>query len=204
MWGPLDFIFDATSDGRPLTALSMCDEFTRESLASRVGRSITADDVVAALDEAAALRGVPEYIRCDNGPELIAAAIRDWCRFIGTGTAYIEPGSPWENPFVESFNGKLRDEFFAREIFDTVMEARILHRDYTHTYNHHRPHSALGYMTPAAFAAAWTSGKSITPNPSLWNGLQRPGQDVEGIQDLVAISSDPLPSAAVAMLMAVR
>jgi putative transposase len=112
----------------------MCDEFTRESLASRVGRSITADDVVAALDEAAAQRGVPEYIRCDNGPELIAAAIRDWCRFMGAGTAYIEPGSPWENPFVESFNGKLRDEFFAREIFDTVMEARILHRDYTHTY----------------------------------------------------------------------
>ena len=112
-----------------------------------------------------------------------------------------EPGSPWENLFVESFNGKLRDEFFAREIFDTVMEARILHRDYTHTYNHHRPHSALGYMTPAAFAAAWTSGKSITPNPSPWNGLQRPGQDVEGIQDLVAISSDPLPSAAVAILM---
>jgi len=97
-----------------------------------------------------------------------------------TGTAYIEPGSPWENPFVESFNGKLRDEFFAREIFDTVIEARILYRDYTHTCNHHRPHSALGYMTPAAFAAAWTSGKSITPNPSPWNGLQRPGQDVEG------------------------
>ncbi len=83
-----------------------------------------------ALDEAAAQRGVPEYIRCDKGPELIAA-IRDWCRFMGTNTAYIEPGSPWENPFVESFNGKLRDEFFAREIFDTVMEARALERPTT-------------------------------------------------------------------------
>jgi transposase InsO family protein len=89
----LDFIFDATSDGRPLKALSMCDEFTRENLARRIGRSITSDDVVDALDEASARRGAPEFIRCDNGPEFIAAAIRVWCRFMGTGTAYIEPGS---------------------------------------------------------------------------------------------------------------
>jgi len=95
-----------------------------------VGRSVTADDVVAALDEAYQQRGAPEFIRCDNGPELIAAAILDWCRFLGTGTAYIEPGSPWQNPFVESFNGKARDELFAREIFDSVMEARVLFEDW--------------------------------------------------------------------------
>ncbi|MGD0834701.1 MAG: IS3 family transposase [Candidatus Dormibacteria bacterium] len=156
----LDFIFDATSDGRPLKALSMCDEFTRENLARRIGRSITADHVIAALDEASERRGTPEYIRCDNGPEFVAAAIRDWCRFMGTGTAYIEPGSPWENPFVESFNGKLRDELFAREVFDSVMEARILFDDWADVYNRYRPHSSLGYATPAAFAASWSSRAS--------------------------------------------
>jgi putative transposase len=150
----IDFIFDATSDGRPIKALSMCDEFTRENLARRLGRSVTADDVVDALDEACATRGAPEFIRCDNGPEFIAAAIQDWCRFRGVGTAYIEPGSPWETPFVESFNGKARDELFAREIFDTVLEARVLWDDYCHGYNHHRPHSSLGYVPPAVFAAA--------------------------------------------------
>jgi putative transposase len=160
----LDFIFDATSDGRPLKALAMCDEFTRENLARRIGRSITADAVVDALDEAYAERGTLEFIRCDNGPEFIAAAIRDWCRFMGTGTAYSEPGSPWENPYVESFNGKLRDELFAREIFDSVMEAQILFDDWGDVYNRHRPHSALGYRAPAVFAAAWTSRKS-DPDP---------------------------------------
>ena len=155
----LDFIFDATSDGRPLKALAMCDEFTRENLARRIGRSITSDAVVDALDEAYARRGAPEFIRCDNGPEFVAAAIRDWCRFMGTGTAYIEPGSPWQNPYVESFNGKLRDELFAREVFDTVMEARILFDDWADVPNRYRPHSSLGYLSPAAFAAAWNSRK---------------------------------------------
>ena len=116
--------------------------------------------MVDALDEAYAQRGAPEFIRCDNGPELVAMAIRDWCRFMGTGTAYIEPGSPWENPYVESFNGKLRDELFAREVFDSVMEARILFDDWGDVYNRHRPHSALGYLAPAVFAAAWNSRKS--------------------------------------------
>jgi putative transposase len=196
----LDFIFDATSDGRPLKSLSMCDEFTRESLASRVSRSITADDVVAALDVACAERGAPEFIRCDNGPELVAAAIRDWCRFMGTGTAYIEPGSPWENPFVESFNGKLRDELFAREVFDTVMEARVLHADYTYAYNHHRPHSALGYLTPAAFAAVWKSRMSIASNKTPCNGIQRPERARSDTQRLVVADCDQLPSAAAAIL----
>ena len=107
-------------------------------------------------------RGSPTFIRCDNGPELVAAAIKDWCRFTGTGTAYIEPGSPRQNPFVESFNGKARDELFAREIFDSVIEARVLYDDWCHVYNRLRPHSSLGYMPPAVFAAAL-----INPEPSL-------------------------------------
>ena len=95
----------------------------------------------------------PQLIRSDNGPELIAAAIKDWCRWAGTGTAYIEPGSPWQNPFVESFNGKARDELFAREIFDSVFEARVLYHDWCHVYNRLRPHSSLGYQPPEVFAA---------------------------------------------------
>jgi putative transposase len=149
----LDFLFDATSDGRPIKVLSMCDEYTRECVGGRVARSITADDVATILDRAAAHRGVPENIRCDNGPEFIAAAIRDWCRFSGTGASFIEPGSPWQNPYVESFNARMRDELFSREIFDTVREADVLYADWWHRYNHHHPHSSLGWMTPAAFAA---------------------------------------------------
>lgn len=155
----LDFIFDATSDGRPLKALSMCDEFTRENLARRLGRSITAAMVVEALDEACARYGVPRCIRCDNGPEFISAAIRDWCRSKGVGTAYIEPGSPWQNPYVESFNSRVRDELFAREVIDTVIEGKILFDDWCDQYNHHRPHSSLGYMPPALFAAAFNQPK---------------------------------------------
>lgn len=101
--------------GRPIKALSMCDELTRENVARRLGRSITADDVTHTLDEASAVRGALECIRCDNGPEFVAIAIRDWCRAHGTATSYIEPGSPWQNPYVESFNSRLRDELFARE-----------------------------------------------------------------------------------------
>ena len=149
----LDFIFDSTVDGRPIKALSMCDEYTRESIGRRLARSITADDVVQVLDQAKAKRGAPEYIRMDNGPEMIAGAIRDWCRLSGTGTLYIEPGSPWENPFVESFNARLRDELFNREIFTSVFEARVLYDDWCEVYNQFRPHSSLGYLAPAAFAA---------------------------------------------------
>ena len=137
----------------------MCDEFTRENVAHRLGRSITADDVTHALDEGCARRGVPEYLRCDNGPEFVAGAIRDWCRAHGTGTAYIEPGSPWQNPYVESFNGELRDELFSREVFETITEARLLFNDWCDTYNRHRPYSSLGYLPPAVFAAAFNQPK---------------------------------------------
>ncbi len=151
----MDFLFDVTSDGRPFKVLSMCDEFTRESVAGALARSITADDVVAILEEAAARRGAPAFIRCDNGPEFTAAALRDWCRFSGTGSSFIEPGSPWQNPWVESFNGKARDELFDREVFDSILEAKVLYGDWREIYNHRRPHSSLGYRAPAVFAATF-------------------------------------------------
>ena len=106
----IDFQFDQTTDLRTLKLLNITDEFTKEALTIDLRRSITADDTVAVLDRLAAQRGAPEFLRMDNGPELTANALRDWCRFSAAGTAYIEPGSPWENPFIESFNGKLRDE----------------------------------------------------------------------------------------------
>jgi len=148
----LDFLFDATSDGRPLKVLSMCDEFTRESIGGTVERSITADDVVAMLEATLLVRGAPGFIRFDNGPEFISAAIRDWCRMHRIETTYIEPGSPWQNPWVESFNSRARDELFAREIFDSVRQARFLYTEWRHVYNHQRPHSSLGYLAPATYA----------------------------------------------------
>lgn len=152
----MDFLFDVTSDGRPFKVLAMCDEFTRESIGGELARSITADDVVEILDRAVTARGAPRFIRCDNGPEFTAAAIRDWCRLSGTGTSFIEPGSPWQNPWVESFNGKARDELFDREVFETILEANVLYDDWREIYNHRRPHSSLGYLAPAAFAATLT------------------------------------------------
>lgn len=151
----MDFFFDVTSNGRPFKVLAMCDEFTRESIGGRLARSITADDVVGILDQTAADRGAPRFVRCDNGPEFTAAAIRDWCSLSGAGTSFIEPGSPWQNPWVESFNGKARDELFDREVFDTILEARVLYDDWREIYNHRRPHSSLGYQAPAVFAAAY-------------------------------------------------
>ena len=101
----------------------------------------------------------PEFIRCDNGPELTANALRDWCRFSGTGTSYIEPGSPWENPFVESFGSRLRDELLSVEEFDTLLEAQVLIGDWKHEYNYYRPHSSLGWRSPVAYAKACKEGK---------------------------------------------
>jgi len=154
----LDFQFDQTADGRVLKLLNVVDEHTREALAIVVARSINADATVATLERIAADRSTaPEYIRCDNGPELTANALRDWCRSSGTGSSYIDPGAPWENPFVESFNGRLRDEFLAVEQFDTLLEAQVLIEDWRIDYNEHQPHSAHGDLTPSEFAQAWTT-----------------------------------------------
>jgi len=154
----LDYQFDQTTDGRILKLLNIVDEHTREALTITVDRRINADATVAVLDRLVAKRQTaPRFIRCDNGPELTANALRDWCRFTGTGTSYIEPGAPWQNPYVESFGGRLRDELLAVEAFSTLLEARVLVEDWRIEYNTVRPHSALGYMTPTDYTKAWTA-----------------------------------------------
>ena len=151
-----DFQFDVTQDGRMVKLLYVVDEFTREALAMVAKRRIDADRVVEALEALVADRGRhPEFVRCDNGPEMTSAALRDWCHFSRTGAAFIEPGSPWENPFVESFNSRVRDELLAVEVFSCLTEAQVMVEDFRQDYNRARPHRAHGMMTPAAFAAGW-------------------------------------------------
>jgi putative transposase len=157
----LDYQFDQTLDGRILKLLNIVDEYTREALTIQVDRRIDADATVAVLDRLVAERdAAPRLVRCDNGPELTANALRDWCRFAGVGTSYIEPGSPWQNPYVESFGGRLRDELLAVEAFSSLLEARVLVEDWRIEYNTVRPHSALGYLTPTDYAKAWTANHS--------------------------------------------
>ena len=131
------------------------DEFTREALACDVERSIDADGVVRCLERLAAGRGAPVYVRFDNGPEFIAHAVADWCRFNGTGTVFIDPGSPWQNAWVESFNGRMRDEHLNGQQFDSLLEAKVLTEDWRIDYNMNRPHSAHGWLTPVEFVEAW-------------------------------------------------
>jgi transposase InsO family protein len=157
-----DFMSDQTEDGRKLKFLTVLDEFTRESPAIEVGRSIRAKDVTAALEYLFLVRGIPRFIRSDNGPEFIADAIKKWLVKRNIETLYIAPGSPWENGYIESFNGKFRDEVLNREIFYSVKEAKIIVESWRLEYNNHRPHSGLGYMTPAAFAAKCIASASPT------------------------------------------
>ncbi len=151
----IDFQFDETADYRRLKLANIVDEYTRESLAMEVDRSITADHLIDVLERLVAVHGAPAHLRMDNGPELISWALRDWCRFSGTGTIYIEPGSPWENPFVESFNSRSRDELLNIEEFATLREARVVVETWRIEYNTYRPHSSLGGLTPAEFKRQW-------------------------------------------------
>jgi putative transposase len=151
----IDFQFDQAVNGRAIKLLNIVDEFTREALAMEVATSITADDTVGVLDRLTRERGAPAHVRCDNGPELTAHALRDWCRFSKAETAFIDPGAPWQNPFVESFNGRVRDELLDVEQFSCLAEARVVISDWRDDYNHHRPHSALRMQAPATFAATW-------------------------------------------------
>jgi putative transposase len=151
----LDFQHDQTADGRVIRLLNVVDEFTREALAMLVERSVDADRTVGVLERLVAERGVPEHIRCDNGPELTGHALKDWCVFSKTGTAYIEPGSPWQNPFVESFHSRVRDELLDVEEFSCLAEAQVVISDWQEDYNQRRPHSALGLKAPAVFATEW-------------------------------------------------
>ena len=156
-----DFMMARTSDGRPLRLLTVLDEYSRECLAIDVGRRITSDDVLERLTELFVQRGVPAYVRSDNGPEFTATVVREWLERVGVKTLYIEPGSPWENGYIESFNGKLRDELLNGETFDTVLEAQVLVETWRRHYNAVRPHSSLGYRPPAPEAVQpWPSGSA--------------------------------------------
>ena len=152
-----DFVQARTHDGRAFRMLTVIDEFTRECLAIDVARRLTSEDVLERLSDLFIRRGVPEHIRSDNGAEFTAKKIREWLERIDVKTLYIEPGSPWENGYVESFNGKLRDELLEREIFDTLREAKVLIERWRREYNTVRPHSSLGYRPPAPEAVqAWS------------------------------------------------
>ena len=142
-------MIDRTADGRAFKILNIIDEYTRECLAVLVARKIKNQDVIDLLFYLFISRGVPGYIRSDNGPEFTARAIRKWLARLGVKTLFIEPGSPWENGYIESFNGKLRDELLNREIFTTLEEARVLIEQWRREYNQVRPHSSLGYQPPA-------------------------------------------------------
>ena len=153
----IDFEFDETADLRRVKLANVVDEFTREALAMRVARSCTAEDLIIELDRLVAEHGAPAFVRCDNGPELIAWALRDWCRLRRVAISYIEPGSPWENPYVESFNGRVRDELLNIEEFGSLLEAEVVVEAWRIEYNTYRPHSALDGLTPAEVRAAWTT-----------------------------------------------
>ena len=143
---------DRTTEGRALRILNIIDEYSRECLACVVDRHITSDEVLDTLTELFTRRGAPEYIRSDNGSEFTAKAVRGWLARVGARTLFIEPGSPWENGYVQSFNGKMRDELLNRELFDSLLEERVLTERLRREYNQLRPHSSLGYRPPAPVA----------------------------------------------------
>ena len=155
-----DFVEDRTHNRRKYRMLNIIDEFTRECLAIRVSRKLKAVDVIDALTDLFILRGIPGHIRSDNGPEFVAKALRDWIVAVGAKTAYIEPGSPWENGYCESFNSRLRDELLNGEIFYSLEEARVVIEAWRKHYNTQRPHSSLAYRPPAPDALVWPA-----PNP---------------------------------------
>jgi transposase InsO family protein len=144
-----DFVTARTADGRSFRMLTIIDEYTRECLAILVERRLTSEDVIDQLFNLFILRGIAEHIRSDNGPEFTAKAVRKWLNRVGVKTLFIEPGSPWENGYIESFNGKLRDELLNREIFTTLFEAKVLIKQWRKEYNQVRPHSSKGYKPPA-------------------------------------------------------
>ncbi len=144
-----DFVMNRSDDGRPMKMLTIIEEYTRECLAIVVERRLNSEDVLATLFDLFIERGVPEYIRSDNGSEFTAKAVRVWLSNVGVKTLYIEPGSPWENGYNESFNGKFRDELLNGEIFETLFEAKVLIERWRKEYNTFRPHSSLGYLPPA-------------------------------------------------------
>ena len=163
-----DFVEDRTHKGRKYRMLNVIDEFTHECLAIRVARRLKAIDVIDVLSDLFILRGVPGHIRSDNGPEFVAKALREWISAVGAKTAYIAPGSPWENGYVESFNARLRDELLNGEIFYSLREAQIVIESWRRHYNAVRPHQSLGYRPPApeVFVPALAAWPSTPPRPA--------------------------------------
>ncbi|MGA3063021.1 MAG: IS3 family transposase [Methylocystis sp.] len=163
-----DFVEDRTHDGRKYRMLNIVDEFTHECLAIRIDRKLKSIDVINVLTDLFILRGVPEHIRSDNGPEFVAKAVQEWIAAVGAKTAYITPGSPWENGFIESFNARLRDELLDGEIFYSLAEARIVIESWRRHYNTVRPHGSLGYKPPApeVFVPAMTARAAAQPQPA--------------------------------------
>lgn len=156
-----DFVADRTHDGRAFRMLTVVDEYSRKCLAIKVERKLGSHDVIATLTELFIQHGPPEHIRSDNGPEFCSTAVKDWLKRLNVKTLFIEPGSPWENGYVESFNGKLRDELLNTEIFYTLLEAKALIERWRQHYNQIRPHSSLDYQPPAPEAFLWPT----PPNP---------------------------------------
>jgi len=184
-----DFMEDATVDGRKLRILTVVDEFSRESVAIEVDRRMPSVRVIEVLKKVFAERGAPEYIRSDNGPEFIAEAVKEWLASQGTKPYYIDPGCPWQNPYGESFNDKLRTECLNMELFTSLAEARIVLASWREEYNRERPHSSLGYRTPEEYRAQWEAKKekviSFSPAAgslrSLKGGGGRKGKTLVGV-----------------------
>lgn len=169
-----DFVEGRTHDGRRFRMLNIIDEFTRECLAIRIDRKLNSTDVIDALSDLFILRGVPGHVRSDNGPEFIAKAVREWIAAVGAKTAFIEPGSPWENGYCESFNSKLRDELLNGEIFYSLAEAKVIIEAWRRYYNTERPHSSLGYKPPAPEAIVWPGQSPGSAPPSAQAMAQMP------------------------------
>ena len=163
-----DFVEDRTHDGRKYRMLNVIDEFTHECLAIRIDRRLKAIDVIDVLSDLFILRGVPEHVRSDNGPEFVAKAVQEWIGAVGAKTAYIAPGSPWENGFIESFNARLRDELLDGEIFYTLAEAKIVVESWRRHFNTVRPHGSLGYKPPApeVFIPSMAARAAAQPEPA--------------------------------------
>ena len=158
-----DFVHHVTHDGRSLRMMTLVDEYSREALAIRVARRLGSMQVIETLADAMVVKGVPQFIRSDNGPEMTALEVKRWLQEVGSKTLFIEPGSPWENGYCESFNGKLRDEFLDGEIFYSLKEAQVLTEQWRRTYNQIRPHSSLNYRPPAPVTRASKHVMSAQP-----------------------------------------
>ena len=163
-----DFVEDRTHEGRKYRMLNIVDEFTHECLAIRIARKLKSTDVIDVLSDLFILRGVPGHVRSDNGPEFVAKAVQEWIATVGAKTAYIAPGSPWENGFIESFNARLRDELLDGELFYSLKEARIVIESWRRHYNTVRPHESLGYKPPApeVFVPKIAARSALHPRPA--------------------------------------